>query len=101
MSRSTIIQGIKNKKPEIIHILDQFKAYLSALEKTLMPSKYLHKIPKYTVIAKVGTLNRRNHGEVAIYIYENIPQSEVKLTTQLQTVAVTVSLKAGLIICNL
>ena len=40
-----------------------------------MTSKYLFKIPKCTVIAKGGTLNRRNHG--GIYIYEDIHQSKV------------------------
>ena len=55
---------------ELIHLLNQHKARIIAIQETTMTTNYLYKIPKYTLIAKDGTLNHRNHGGVAMYINE-------------------------------
>jgi len=95
------IRGIGNKKKEVIHLLNQYKAGIIAIQETMMPTNRLYKIPKYTLIAKEGILNHRNHGGVAMYIHEDIPQTVVHLNTELQAIAATVHLKSKLTICNI
>ena len=102
---STIVQwnicGVRNKKPELIHLASQFKTDIIALQETLMPAQFLHEIPGYSVIGIDGTYNRRNHGGVALYIHQNIPFSPIPLTTQIQAVAATIQLKTKFTICNI
>ena len=95
------IQGVKNKKSEIIQLMNQYKAGILALQETLMPVRFLHKIPGYSVIGKDGTHNRRNHGGVALYIHQDIPFSPVPLNTSIQAVAVKIQLRSKFTICNL
>ena len=52
-------------------------------------------------MGKDGTLNRRNHGGVAIYLHQDIPYTEVELSTSIQAIAVTVFLKTKFTICNI
>ena len=95
------IQGVKNKKPEITNLINQFNAQVLALQETLMPVKFLHKIPGYTVMGCDGTHNRRNHGGVAIYIHQDTPFSNITLSTSIQAVAATIHLKRKFTICNI
>ena len=95
------IRGVHNKKQEIIHILEQNQASIVALQETLMPIDRLHKIPNYSVFAKDGVHNRRQHGGVALYIRNDVPKKEITLTTSLQAVAATVQLKKQFTICNI
>ena len=66
-----------------------------------MPVQYLHKIPNYSVIGKDGTLNRSNHGGVALYVHQDVPYTPISLTTPLQAVAATIHLNTKITICNL
>ena len=94
------IRGMLNKKKEIIHLIQKCKASVVALQETQIPLNRMYKIPKFNSIAKIGTVNRRNHGGVALYIHESIPYSEVTISTQLQAVAATVHLGSKFTICN-
>ena len=95
------IQGVKNKKPEIVSLVHRFKADVIVLQETLTPLKFLHKIPGYTVVGSDGTYNRRNHGGVATYIHQDIPFSSVSLDTPIQAIATTIHLKSKFTICNI
>ena len=95
------IRGVRNKKQEIIHLLKQNKATVSALQETLMPVNRLHKIPGYSLIARDGVYNRRQHGGVAMYIHADLLFKVLPLSSPLQAVAATIQLKKKLItICN-
>ena len=104
-SKATIIQwniqGVRNKKQEILQLLNNMKADIIALQETKIPSRFLHRIPNYTVASKEGTTNRQNHGGVATYIHQDIPFTEINLNTPLQAVATTVHLKTQMTICNI
>ena len=104
-SKSSIIQwnicGIRNKKKELLHLANSHEASIIALQETLQQTKYLYKIPGYTVIGKDGTYNRRNHGGVALYIHQDVPHSPIPLTTSIQAVAAVVHLKTKVTICNI
>ena len=95
------IQGITNKKQEILQLINQFQASIVALQETMMPTEYLHKINNFQVYAKNGTQNRRTHGGVALYVHSSTPSVEVPLNTTLQAVAAIVNLKTRFTICNL
>ena len=95
------IRGIKNKKKEIIHLIEQNKASVLALQETLMPENYLFKIPGYNLLCKEGTYNRRTHGGVALYIHSTIPFQKINLSTNLQAIAARVHLKSLITVCNI
>ena len=95
------IQGIRNKKSEILQLLSNFKADILLLQETKVPSNFLHRIPNFSVVAKEGTTCRQSHGGVATYIHQDIPFTEIKLNTPLQAIATTVHLKTQLTICNI
>ena len=103
--KTSIVQwnarGIRNKKSEILQLISQYNVQVLALQETQMPKRYYYRIPKYNMLGKDGTLNRRNHGGVAIYIHQDIPYSEVNLTTDIQAVAATIHLKTKFTICNI
>ena len=92
---------MRNKKKEIIHLIDTYDANIVALQETMLSTDYLIKIPKYNVIAKEGTYNTRQHGGVAMYIHGDTPYQEITLTTPLQAVAATVQLRIKVTICNI
>ena len=95
------IRGIKNKKDELTQLMSTYKASVVALQETLMPTEYLHKIANYSVLGKDGTHNRRSHGGVALYIHTDVHYSPIFLSTTLQAVAATVQLKSRVTICNI
>merc|ERR1712237_266390 len=84
-SKSAIVQwnigGMRNKKKEIIHLIDTYDANIVALQETMLSTDYLIKIPKYNVIAKEGPYNTRQHGGVAMYIHGDTPYQEITHTT--------------------
>ena len=65
------IQGLSNKKQEIIQVLHENKASILALQETQMKTDYLLRIPGFNVIAKEEPSNVRQHGGVAMYIYSS------------------------------
>ena len=92
------LNGIMNKKQDILTLLSQYEIDI-ALQETKMPSQYMYKFRNYNLYAQDGTYNRRQHGGVALYIRDTIPQIEIKLQTTLQAVAVTIQLNFKLTIC--
>ena len=94
------LNGILNKKQEISTLLNQHKIDIIALQETKMTSNYMYKFRNYNLYSVDGTFNRRQHGGVALYIRDNIPQIETKLQTNLQAVAVTVQLNFRFTVCS-
>ena len=84
------IRGIKNKKEELTQLMSSYKASVVALQETLMPTEYLHKIAGYSVLGKDGTCNRKSHGGEVLYIHSDVHHSPISLSTTLQAVAATV-----------
>ena len=95
------IRGMTNKKKELLHIIQQYKVSVLALQETQLSSDYLFKIKHCTSIGKSGIFNRRQHGGVCLYIHEDAPFSQVQLDTSLQAVAATVKFRNRITICNI
>ena len=90
------IQGLGNKKQEIIQVIHEHKASILALQETQMKTEFLLKIPDFNVIAKEGPSGARQHGGVAMYIHRSVPFDPIDLDTPFKAVAATVHLKTRL-----
>ena len=94
------INGIKNKKQEISSLLSQYKIDIVALQETKVTSEYMYKFNNYNLYTLDGSFNRMQHGGVALYIRNTIPQMKINLQTDFQAVAVTVQLRSKITICS-
>lgn len=94
-------QGVRNKKEEILHLIQQYKPLILALQETKLHETAKFTIPVYTGYRKEGHYNRQSHGGVAIYIHETIPHRQVELTTTIQAVAVRAQLHKPITVCNI
>ena len=95
------IQGIKNKKKELIQLINDYNADIIAIQETQLSNDYIPKIDGFTSLNREGTFNFRHHGGVTLYIHQDIPMTEVKLNTPIQAVATTVTLNRTITICNM
>ena len=95
------IQGLSNKKQEILQVIHEHKASILALQETQLKTEFLPKIPDFNVINKEGPSGARQHGGVAMYIHRSVPFDPVDLDTPFQAVAATVHLKTRLTLCNI
>ena len=95
------IQGISNKKNEILELVQNFQAGIIALQETKSADNFLPRIPSFNVVSKVGHFNRCHHGGVSIYIHSSIPFRQIEIDTPLQAVAIQVQLHSRFTICNL
>ena len=94
------VRGMTNKKKELLHLIQQYKVSVLALQETQLSPDYLFKIKHYTSIGKSGTFNWRHHGGVCIYIHGDIPFSQVQLNTHLQAVVTTMKFRNQMTICS-
>ena len=85
------INGIKNKKQEISSLLSQYKIDIVALQETKVTSEYMYKFNNYNLYTLDGSFNRMQHGGVALYIRNTIPQMKINLQTDFQARVSTVS----------
>ena len=95
------VQGIRNKKQELIKLIQDYNASILALQETKMPEEYLYKIPNYQILATDGHYNSGHHGGVALYLHSDIPFHRIQISSPIQVVAAVVSLQYKLTICNI
>jgi len=93
-------QGIRNKKDEILHIIDTQKISILSMQETKLWSTNEVQFPHYNCIRKDGHLNNTPHGGVAIYVHESIPFEPVTVNTTMQAVAVRANIGRLVTICN-
>ena len=85
-------QGISTSKQDILKLIEQHKPAVLAIQETQLGNDFMIRLPAYNGLCKQGNYNRRFHGGVAMYIHSNIPFMEVKIDTNYQILAVTLSL---------
>ena len=86
------IQGISNKKQELLDIISKIKPEILSIQETMLRKDTNFSLKHYNWIFKEGHTNRRAHGGVALFIHESIPYQDIKLNTPLQAVAVRANL---------
>lgn len=86
------IQGISNKKQELLDIISKIKPEILSIQETMLRKDTNFSLKHYNGIFKEGHTNRRAHGGVALFIHESIPYQDIKLNTPLQAVAVRANL---------
>ena len=94
------IQGIKNKKDELLELIGRHSSSIVAIQEMKMPPNMM-KLPNYTEISKIGHLNRSYHGGVALFIKSSVPFREVQVNSPLQVVAAEVNLRSTFTVCNI
>ena len=95
------VQGIRNKKDEILEMVDQYKVNIIFVQETKLADYVNFNIPGYSVVRKDGTYNRTSHGGVAIFIHDSMPCDVVNLQTPIQEIAVRAKLRTTVTICNI
>jgi exonuclease III len=80
-------QGIRNKKDEILEIIENKNPAIIALQETKLSSDNF-RIPNYNSIGKIGHINRTPHGGVMIMVHDSIPYQEITLNTAIQAIAI-------------
>ena len=88
------VQGISNKKDEIVDLINRYRACVLAIQETKASDQFLPRIPNYNVISKLGHFNRTHHGGVALYIHSSIPFRQIELNTPVQAIAIQVNLRS-------
>ena len=94
-------QGLRNKKNELLELINENNASLIAIQETKLSENYHIRIPNYNIISKDGHYNRGQHGGVALYIHSDVPYQPIQLTTPIQAVAAEVTLQSTFTICNI
>ena len=95
------IQGIRNKKSELLQLIEDYRANIIAIQETKSANQYLPKIQNYNTIAEEGHYNNGYHGGVAMYIHSSIPFTQVQLSSPIQAVAAVVNIRIKFTICNI
>ena len=67
------IQGIANKKEELVDLIGKEKPDVLCIQKTMLSKQTIFNLKNYNGLFKEGHTNIRAHREVAILIRETIP----------------------------
>jgi len=94
-------QGLRNKKNEILHMINEQNISIVALQETKLWNNCEIRVPRFNCYRKDGHFNRTPHGGVAIYVHEHIPHNEIQLHTPMQAIAVRVNIGQLVTICNI
>jgi len=94
-------QGIRQKKDEILEMVQQHSLSILALQETKLWNNSKFGIPHYNEIRRDGHYNVTPHGGVAIYVHESIPYDEITLNTPIQAIAIRANIGRLCTICNL
>jgi ribonuclease HI len=81
------LQGLRNKKYEILELIDKHHPYVLALQETKLWKSNNFTIPNYNCIRRDGHLNRTPHGGVALLIHDTIPYNEIQINSPIQAIA--------------
>jgi len=93
-------QGIRNKKDEILNMIEAQKISIIALQETKLWKECELRLPRFNCYRKDGHYNRMPHGGVSIYIHEHIPHNVIQIDTPIQAIAVRVNIGQLITICN-
>ena len=94
-------QGMRNKKDELLHYINEYKLDIIALQETMFFGDYQVRLPGYNIEKRDGHFNRSAHGGVCLYIHQDIPYHRIQLNTTIQAVAIRIQLSTVLTICNI
>ena len=94
-------QGIRNKKDEILEMIQLYKPAVIALQETILWQNTEFCIPNYSMYKEDGYYNNTPHGGIAILIHQSIPYQEIALQTTFQAVVVRVLLNQLITICSI
>ena len=95
-------QGIQNKKDELLDIINKHKIDVIVVQETKTWENYNFSLPNYNCFFKHGHYNRTPHGGVGIFVHSSIPFKEINLTTNIQAMALQLSIYNRIIsICNI
>ena len=64
-----IIEGIKQKKDEVLKLVTSFRQLIIAIQETVLCEARKFSIPNYNGIRRDGHFNRRAHGRVFMLIH--------------------------------
>ena len=95
------VQGIHQRKDEILELSKSFQASIIAAQETFLWENSNFKIPNFNCLRKDGHFNVRAHGGVALFIRENIPYKEITLSTTLTAIAAQITINSTFTICNI
>ena len=96
-------RGFEANRQELDMLVQKYNPYIICLQETLIKGDNKLSFKYYKNYDKAGTIDAegRYHGGVAVLVKESIPQSDIKLTTNLQAIAARVTLNSPVTICSI
>ena len=86
------IQGIANKKEELVDLIANEKPDGLCIQETMLSKRTNFNLENYNGLFKEEHTNIRTHGRVAIFIRETIPYQKLIFNTPLQAIAARINI---------
>ena len=94
-------RGLRNNFEELVKLIEDNKTIAACLQETFLKADNNYSVKGFKSYNKIGGTGERAAGGSSILIKESIPQKEIPLNTNLQAVAVNISLHKSLTLCSI